>query len=86
MVGLTVLPLFAPFFLCQFLQFACAIAIDGPINLPGNLTMPNVTYSGYLDVSREAGSAIFYSYYESQYDNSSSTPIILWLQVSIFKP
>lgn len=41
---------------------------------------PNVTHSGYLDVDKDDGSRIFYSYYEAQ-NWHENAPIILWLQV-----
>lgn len=47
-----------------------------------DLSLPVVTHSGYLDVSKDDGSQIFYTFYEAQEQNDDDAPIILWLQVS----
>jgi hypothetical protein len=44
-------------------------------------TLPNVTHSGYLEVDKEDGSQIFYTYYEAQEKVDKDTPVLLWLQV-----
>ncbi|XP_073275029.1 serine carboxypeptidase-like 50 [Primulina huaijiensis] len=38
------------------------------------------TKSGYLTVNSKTGSAIFYTFYESQNASLSQTPILIWLQ------
>lgn len=43
-------------------------------------TVPNKTHSGYLDVNKQDGSKIFYTYYEAQ-EVKKGCPILLWLQV-----
>lgn len=44
--------------------------------------LPNPTHAGYLEVERNAGSKIYYQYYEADEPSpSANTPIILWLQV-----
>lgn len=43
-------------------------------------TLPNVTHSGYLEVDKEDGSQIFYTYYEAQEKVDKDTPVLLWLQ------
>lgn len=51
--------------------------------LAKNLTLPEPTSYGFLDVNSERGSAMFYMYYEAREINSydEDTPIVLWLQV-----
>jgi vitellogenic carboxypeptidase-like protein len=49
---------------------------------PGAANLPNPTSSGYLDIQKNAGSKIYYQYYEadSPYPDIKKAPIILWLQ------
>jgi hypothetical protein len=48
----------------------------------GDLPLPNVTHSGYLDVDQEAGTEMFFIFYEALEGTAGDdTPIILWLQV-----
>ncbi|GIL69722.1 hypothetical protein Vretifemale_703 [Volvox reticuliferus] len=47
-----------------------------------NLTLPEPTSYGYLDVNAEKGSAMYYMYYEAQEasPDDDDVPIVLWLQ------
>ena len=58
------------------------LAQQQPASAAYSTSLPNVTHSGYLAVSKEDGSRIFYTYYESQGKTDHTTPVILWLQVS----
>ena len=60
--------------------FSCATIICNFVNSSDSKLLPNVTYSGYLDVNKHDGSRIFYSYYEAQ-EPHKHAPILLWLQV-----
>jgi len=51
------------------------------VGVSGVGSLPNVTHSGYLEVDKEDGSHIFYTYYEAQGKVDKNTPILLWLQV-----
>jgi vitellogenic carboxypeptidase-like protein len=57
----------------------CAAAAAQQLGPKG---LPNPTHAGYLDVERNAGSKIYYQYYEadSPYPDVNKAPIILWLQ------
>ena len=63
----------------------CVLVHDAASTIAGGQfqvrDLPNVTHSGYLDVNKDDGSQIFYSYYERQeHHNDASAPVLLWLQ------
>lgn len=63
---------------------AILVSVLGHIVVQGQIqssNLPYVTHTGYLNVNKDDGSRIFYSYYESQQTLTVSTaPILLWLQ------
>lgn len=70
---------------------AIVIALALPLSTAGakriTPVLPNVTSSGYLDVEKGLGSAMFYAYYEAQAPpltrndtDSAGVPILLWMQ------
>lgn len=63
---------------------AILLSVLGHVVVQGQIqssNLPDVTHTGYLNVNKDDGSRIFYSYYESQQTLTVSTaPILLWLQ------
>lgn len=50
-------------------------------DVPLPTDLPEPTFSGYLNLSSNPESALFYAYYESEESPNDGTPIVLWLQV-----
>jgi vitellogenic carboxypeptidase-like protein len=72
--------------LCPLQMLVAAVTVAGALTaaaqLPSGGNLPNPTHAGYLDVEKNAGSKIYYQYYEadSPYPDVKKAPIILWLQ------
>jgi vitellogenic carboxypeptidase-like protein len=71
----------------QLLAFVVLAAVLWQLTAPAAaagdpVSLPNPTHSGYLDIQKNAGSKIYYQYYEadSPYPDAKRAPIILWLQ------
>lgn len=75
--------------LILILWASCVLGFSGIQQYPTALSiikqgadLPNVTYSGYVPVSKDGKDALFYAYYEAQEAaGTHETPILLWLEV-----
>ncbi len=80
--------------LILILWASCVLGFSGIQQYPTALSiikqgadLPNVTYSGYVPVSKDGKDALFYAYYEAQEAaGTHETPILLWLEVARGEP
>ena len=63
-----------------------SVSAGHPAHGPGNEhKIPGLTHSGYLTVDPDAGSKLFYMFYEAQERaGAEQAPICLWLQAGTF--
>ena len=69
----------------MFLVFSTLVTLSFAAVSAGS-DLPNVTFSGHLELQKSDGSDMFYAYYESQMLVTHATPILLWLQVALLFP
>ncbi len=58
----------------------CLLALTAVAAQQLGANLPNPTHAGYLDVERNAGSKIYYQYYEADSELCSATPAVMLTQ------